>query len=172
MNYYDILGVTTNADEREIKSAFRRLAKQYHPDISTAPRAQDHFRLVHMAYEVLSDPQKRTLYDNLQRLKTYAREAEMHRAQAYRRQYRPAPQPQRQLSPLSRHSQHLFSFVTFLSVIVAGGFLLLSGCETINNEHYLDRDWLSMLAIFFGLMLVVNGIVILFKIIKIWTGSE
>jgi len=64
-DYYDILGVSKNADEKEIKSAFRRLARKYHPDVNKSPDASSKFKDINEAYEVLSDPQKRQRYDNL-----------------------------------------------------------------------------------------------------------
>lgn len=62
-DYYEVLGVSKNADEREIKSAFRKLAKQYHPDLNKDKDAPEKFKEVQEAYEVLSDPQKRKTYD-------------------------------------------------------------------------------------------------------------
>ncbi len=62
-DYYEVLGVSKTADDKEIKSAFRRLAKQYHPDINKDKDAPEKFKEVQEAYEVLSDPQKRKTYD-------------------------------------------------------------------------------------------------------------
>src|SRR5579885_990102 len=62
-DYYEVLGVSRNATEEELKKAFRRLAKQYHPDANKEPGAEARFIEINEAYEVLSDPQKRTLYD-------------------------------------------------------------------------------------------------------------
>ena len=62
-DYYDILGVPRGASDGEIKKAFRRLAQQWHPDISTDPNADDRFKEVNEAYQVLSDPQRRQAYD-------------------------------------------------------------------------------------------------------------
>jgi len=65
-DYYDILGVSRDADEKEIKSAFRRLARKYHPDVNPDdPQAEDRFKELNEAYEVLSDPEKRSKYDRL-----------------------------------------------------------------------------------------------------------
>ena len=60
---YDLLGVARDADADAIKKAYRRLARQYHPDVNPEPEAQERFKEVSMAYEVLSDPQKRASYD-------------------------------------------------------------------------------------------------------------
>ena len=58
-NYYDILGVDKNASEDEIKSAFRKMAKKYHPDINKTPEAEAKFKEVGEAYSVLGDAEKR-----------------------------------------------------------------------------------------------------------------
>ena len=62
-DYYEILSVSREADERAIKSSFRRLARELHPDVSDHPEAQERFREAAEAYEVLSKPETRELYD-------------------------------------------------------------------------------------------------------------
>jgi molecular chaperone DnaJ len=62
-DYYEILGLPRAANEAEIKKAFRRLARELHPDVSEAPDAEERFRLVAEAYEVLSKAETRDLYD-------------------------------------------------------------------------------------------------------------
>ena len=62
-DYYEVLGVSKDADDKQIKSAFRKLAKQYHPDLNKDKDAPEKFKEVQEAYEVLSDPQKRKTYD-------------------------------------------------------------------------------------------------------------
>jgi curved DNA-binding protein len=65
-DYYQILGVKRDASQKDIKSAFRKLARQYHPDVNTGDKAaEEKFKAINEANEVLSDPEKRKKYDTL-----------------------------------------------------------------------------------------------------------
>lgn len=65
-DYYKILGVSKNASDDEIRKAFRKLARQYHPDVAkNQAQAEEKFKEINEAYEVLSDPEKRKRYDEL-----------------------------------------------------------------------------------------------------------
>ncbi|RZU99396.1 DnaJ C-terminal domain-containing protein [Spiribacter vilamensis] len=64
-DYYKTLGISQDASAEEIKKAYRRLARRYHPDVSKEPDAEAQFKRISEAYEVLKDPEKRRLYDQL-----------------------------------------------------------------------------------------------------------
>src|SRR5690606_29212210 len=64
-DYYKVLGVARDASQEDIKRAYRKLARKYHPDVSKEANAEEKFKNLQEAYEVLKDPEKRTAYDQL-----------------------------------------------------------------------------------------------------------
>ena len=63
-DYYSVLGVNKNSSADEIKNSYRKLAREWHPDINKSPQAEEKFKEIGQAYETLSDPAKRLAYDN------------------------------------------------------------------------------------------------------------
>src|SRR5712692_9349344 len=64
-DYYESLGVSRTASDEEIKKAFRKLARKYHPDVAKGKGTEEKFKEINEAYEVLGDPAKRKKYDEL-----------------------------------------------------------------------------------------------------------
>ena len=62
-DYYEVLGLQKGASDDEIKKAYRKMAKKYHPDVNKEPGAEEKFKEINEAYEVLGDPQKKATYD-------------------------------------------------------------------------------------------------------------
>lgn len=85
-DYYKILGLERNASEKEIKSAYRKLARKYHPDVSKEPNAEEKFKEVAESYEVLKDAEKRKRYDQVDprwEQTSHAGQSHRHNAQGF-----------------------------------------------------------------------------------------
>src|SRR5512133_1993106 len=86
IDYYKVLGVGKDASQKEIKSAYRKLARKYHPDLNpNNPDAKKNFQQINEAHEVLSDPEKRKKYD--QYGKDWQHSDEFEKAQKQSQQY-------------------------------------------------------------------------------------
>jgi curved DNA-binding protein len=103
-DYYEILGVEPSAGEAEIKTAYRRLARKFHPDVSKETGAEEKFKAVNEAYEALRDPQKRAAYDQLRS-----------------RGYRPGDEVQPQAGGYARGAPEGFDFDEIFAGGGAGG---------------------------------------------------
>jgi len=83
-DYYEILGVSRNATQDEVKGAYRKLALQYHPDRNKSPEAEGRFREVSEAYAVLADQEKRKQYDTAGREGVYQKYGHLPRSRLLR----------------------------------------------------------------------------------------
>lgn len=75
-NYYQILNISPDAGQAEIKTAYREMAKKFHPDINREQGSEEIFKIIQEAYEVLSDPERRRQYDATLRHSSSARHFE------------------------------------------------------------------------------------------------
>ncbi len=135
VNFYDLLGIDRKADKSEVKKAYRELAKKYHPDVNDDPKAENIFNNIKSAYEILSDPYKRSIYDYLlSRREQPLKESQFQRrkqSNPYRQRPKEAYHDQsRELNSFSKgeyvqfHLKQVISLGILVSLFIAG-FLLL-----------------------------------------------
>ncbi|MFT4612962.1 MAG: curved DNA-binding protein [Bacteroidia bacterium] len=108
-DYYEILGVTPDADTADIKSAYRKLARKYHPDVSSETDAEDRFKEVAEAWEVLKDDERRAEFDELRRY-----------GGTHQQQYEPPPNWQS--TGGTESPQQSADFSDFFNSVFGGGF--------------------------------------------------
>src|ERR1700730_1833945 len=122
-DYYEVLGVTRGADADEVKRAYRKLARKYHPDVSKERNAEERFKDVQEAYEVLRDPEKRAAYDQLGR--------------DYRsgQQFRPPPDWEQRFGQSGGHRfSDLNGFSDFFSSLFGGAGIGAGGTGHADSE--------------------------------------
>jgi len=128
-NYYFILSLNLFASESEVKQAYRKLALQFHPDKNPSPEAEAIFKEVNEAYEVLGDPEKKTVYDQMLRGEEVVEqqpEQPRHRDPRYRPRPQDQPRPRRPthreeiLSMMAEHLRYalMISRLTLLFSVV------------------------------------------------------
>lgn len=161
MDFYQILEISKRASEEDIRRAFRKLARQYHPDVSSDPDAQDRFRLVYMAYDILHDRKKRLLYDELQVMKEaeerFAHEADIRAWQkhAVRNASAYAEMSYQEFhetffSRLQFHSSQVFAFIMFFVFLCVGSSGIMVGLRYLVYGNFEGHTILGYLLIAFG----------------------
>jgi curved DNA-binding protein len=126
-DYYQILGVTRSSDADEMKRAYRKLARKFHPDVSKEKNAEEKFKEVQEAYEVLRDPDKRAAYDQLGR--------DFRNGQ----QFRPPPDwSQRFGQPGGQRFSDLNGFSDFFSSLFGGAGFDGGGAPADADAGHLD----------------------------------
>lgn len=189
MTYYEILNITASADENEVKRAFRKLAMKYHPDVNTSPDASDRFKLVYIAYEILSDSYKRKMYDELleskkqnagysnygysyqgsqaQNVADWDRTAHQ-RARAYSEmQYKDFKETL--LDKISFQVNQALAFILFFALLSGGMVAIGFGWIEFNSQVNGAKS-LGILAFIFGGTMTYFAMTALYNIIKIWRG--
>jgi len=150
VDFYELLGIDRRADNQEVKQAYRNLAKQYHPDINQDPKTVNVFHNIQSAYEILSDPYKRGIYDHLlyrqeqrKRQGHYRRQSPSNGEayQPHRPQQRQQPGTQKQMPEtrvelLRFHLKQAFGLFVTLIVLLTGMVLTGLGLNFIFVEDF------------------------------------
>ena len=121
-DYYKILSVAPDADSKTIKTAYRKLARKYHPDVSEHNEAEEKFKQISEAYEVLKDPQKRAQYDEL-------------------REYGAQPQGSSGGQQYSQQTHSQGDFSDFFSSIFGGAHQSGPGAQDFSQQGFSDQGF-------------------------------
>lgn len=129
-DFYEILQVSPNAEPEVIESAYRRLARKYHPDVNPSPDAEARMKEINEAYEILSDPQKRAMYDAQRGFVRTTRYQYPPSPRAARPSYQPPKEPQpspppRRMALLARPLGAILAVLVLISCVAS--FLILPG---------------------------------------------
>ena len=121
-DYYKTLSVAPDADSKTIKTAYRKLARKYHPDVSEHHEAEEKFKQISEAYEVLKDPQKRAQYDEL-------------------REYGAQPQGSSGGQQYSQQAHNQGDFSDFFSSIFGGGHQSGPGAQGFSQQDFSQQGF-------------------------------
>jgi hypothetical protein len=157
---YGLLGLTPRATAAEIKSAYRRLARKYHPDVSASPDANARFGQINKAYQILSDPDRRWAYDNgqfadTQRTFYASRQAEVVAKQRHFDRIVDEWMAHERQEAASRSHAVLIVVPLFLST-----FYVMASKATIINELNLIGRMLILALALYGLVYLVKNLAI------------
>ena len=180
MTYYEILEIEAHANDIEIKKAFRRLAMKYHPDVSKEPEAETRFKILYIAYEILSDPYKRSLYDELQLRKQDEQESEPEfnemRNRAYSQAGRYSGMRYREfedtmLSRISFHANQTLAFVFCFLLLCVGMISLGLGFYFLTGKYFNGAIVLGIGSLFVGGIILFYAVKGLIGVFNTWQGN-
>jgi len=122
-DYYKILELNSDASFNQIKSAFRRLSFKYHPDLNNEPDAEDNFKLVNEAYQILTDPFLKNIYDDkLKNLNTaFFYQEPVLKAEAFKKR------------------SNSFRNVTLIFLLLLSGFLIFQAASSITSVNTINE---------------------------------
>lgn len=177
VNYYHILGLEASAEPADIKKAFRTMAKKYHPDVNKSSDANELFRLIYIAYNVLSDPQKKALYDEMyapgsdssaneslrddgfDEWKERARRRADHYARAGYGEFK-----KQELGIYEFIGSQVAGLIIIAFLFLLGGILLVIGIITLSIGF---REGFKPSAVFAGVLVVAIGVGLLRSFVKL-----
>ncbi len=141
--YYKILGISSSAGMQEIKTAYRRLAKKFHPDISKDPQAKDKFILINEAYEFLIDLKKRDAekgHKNISRQQADELYRQWLRKERIKARARAAEEARRKFdefrkSPIYKTTRIIFTFYDVLSMLIGLLIIIASAAGLLISFH-------------------------------------
>jgi curved DNA-binding protein CbpA len=148
LDFYKLLGVSLRASDAEIKQSFRQKAKIYHPDINKAPDAGDTFRMLYVAYDTLSDPFKRKMYDEIleggmipsEELSNRAYQEKMRRRADIRARAYAAMEyeefEETAFTKASFHAKQLVAFLIFFTLLCGGMACFIMGANYVFIEDF------------------------------------
>jgi DnaJ-class molecular chaperone len=148
VDFYRLLGVSLAASDAEIKHAFREAAKVYHPDINKEPDAEETFRTLYIAYDTLTDPFKRRMYDRLMS-EDYAPATQTSTNAYYEKMQRRSEMRARSYAAMdydefeetaftkaSFHAKQVAAFIIFFAMLCAGMIGFIVGAHYVFFEKF------------------------------------
>ena len=148
VDFYKLLGIADGATDAEIKRSFREMAKIYHPDINKSADAGDNFRMLYVAYDTLSDPFKRKMYDDLRRNDFLQTENFWNKAYYEKMQRRSDMRArgfaemefekfeESVFSKVGFHAKQILAFLIFFTMLCGGMACLIMGFHFVFYENF------------------------------------
>jgi len=147
INYYKILNVKTDASLLEIKKAYYKLAKKYHPDVNDSHDAEAIFKIITIAYKTLSNPQKRKYYDYM--LKKYGRRHNIINNPKYAEYLKKKYEKEKKDKNSFLYNTPRFDYASFIIFIFIGIFAILFGIIDLFVQKWESID--NLAGVIFGI---------------------